>query len=139
MISDDIVKQSLDIYSSLKFRSANPNQYTIFASIALASQNSSQANLKVVSLATGVKCLPESRFSSNGDTIHDCHAEILARRGFIRWLLEEVGRTAVSESTSSTRSTPSLWIERHNHGDIRKWSLKKGLTLHLYISTIPCL
>ncbi|GJJ07391.1 hypothetical protein Clacol_001593 [Clathrus columnatus] len=124
MISDDIVSKTIDFYSSLKFQPANINQYTILASITLVNHISQTS--KLVSLATGVKCLPESRLSFSGDVIHDSHAEILARRGFIRWLLEEVGRVI-------TASSPSPWIDCE-----QKWHLRDGVTVHLYVSTLPC-
>lgn len=140
MSSDDIVKETLNIYSSLRFQPANVNQYNILASIALRLDHVPQIDLsivKVISVATGAKCLPESRLSFSGDTIHDSHAEILARRGFIRWLLEEVRRSAAFEShTAKPGCAPSLWIERDDEG--HKWHFKKGVTLHLYISTLPC-
>jgi tRNA-specific adenosine deaminase 1 len=44
----------------------------------------------VVSLATGTKCIGnglEKEKSSTGNLLHDSHAEVLARRGFIVYIL----------------------------------------------------
>ncbi|CDR00789.1 unnamed protein product, partial [Oncorhynchus mykiss] len=38
----------------------------------------------VVSLGTGNRCVKGEELSLKGDTVNDCHAEIISRRGFIR-------------------------------------------------------
>jgi tRNA-specific adenosine deaminase 1 len=43
-------------------------------------------SLRCLSLATGVKCLPSNKvIQAQGLALHDCHAEILALRGFNRF------------------------------------------------------
>lgn len=43
-------------------------------------------SLHCLSLATGVKCLPSNKvIQAQGLALHDCHAEILALRGFNRF------------------------------------------------------
>ncbi|EGO27228.1 hypothetical protein SERLADRAFT_434997 [Serpula lacrymans var. lacrymans S7.9] len=122
---DDIfVTDSLAIYSSLNFKPA-PGKFTIMASFALTSANNSTR--KVIALSTGSKCLPEVRLPLKGDILHDCHAEVLARRCAVRWFLEEIARFAADQR--------SEWIERHPSG---KFSLKEGLRMIMYISTVPC-
>ena len=47
-------------------------------------------DVKVLALATGSKCLPEVDLPTDGSLVHDSHAEVLARRCFIRcgtWFL----------------------------------------------------
>ena len=123
MVSDSVVRATLNLYSTLKFRPTNPAQYTILSSLTLVHRTGS---ITPISLATGSKCLPATRLSANGDAVHDSHAEVLARRGAIRWLMEEICR-------STQRS--SEWLERKKTG---KWGLKTGVSLHMYISTLPC-
>lgn len=38
----------------------------------------------VVSLGTGNRCVKGDSLSLKGETVNDCHAEIISRRGFIR-------------------------------------------------------
>src|SRR5690242_14301350 len=79
---DAIVRSSLACYTSLHLHPANPLQYTVLSTFTVVRAEEGDPAIKVVSLATGVKCLPASRLSPIGDTVHDSHAEILARRGF---------------------------------------------------------
>ncbi|KZT72685.1 hypothetical protein DAEQUDRAFT_664117 [Daedalea quercina L-15889] len=114
---------AIELYSRLAFK-IPPNQFTILAAFILTRSGQS----KVISLATGSKCLPTERFSKTGDALHDSHAEVLARRGALRWLMDEVRRASEGQQESS-------WLERIRTG---KYSLREGVHLHLYVSTVPC-
>ncbi|KAF8592474.1 adenosine deaminase/editase [Ramaria rubella] len=120
-LSDSVARTTLSLYSALKFRPANPAQYTILSSFTLIHRSGSIAP---ISLATGSKCLPAARLSTNGDAVHDSHAEVLARRGAVRWLMKEMCRSATKRSA---------WLEPKASG---KWGLKDGVSVHMYISTL---
>jgi len=133
-LSEAIVRSSLSLYASLKFRPASPLQYNILSTFTLVKSGRSDSGtaenpvINPVSLGTGVKCLPEAKHSLIGDALNDSHAEVIARRGFIRWILSELRDTAKA-------ATSSQWIEPKSSG---KWGLCKGVSLHMYISTLPC-
>ena len=112
-----------ELYSSLAVKTP-PGQYTILAAFILTCASA----VKVISFATGSKCLPTNRFSKTGDALHDSHAEVLARRGAARWLMEEVRRASVGQQDSA-------WLLKGSGG---KYSLKEGVHTHLYVSTVPC-
>lgn len=114
-----------DLYSSLAVK-IPPGQYTILAAFILTRTCPSTA--KVVSLATGSKCLPTDRSPKTGDALHDSHAEVLARRGAVRWLMEEVRRASIGQQDSA-------WLMKASDG---QYSLKDGVHVHLYVSTVPC-
>ncbi|KAI0761707.1 adenosine deaminase/editase [Irpex lacteus] len=120
---DEIVALIHSHYASLNFKPP-PNQFTILAGFALSNAN---GVTKVISLGSGSKCLPASKLGHGGDLVHDSHAEVLARRGAVRFLMEEVHRAA-----DTTRG--SRWLE-WSEG---KYRLRDGVKVHLYVSTPPC-
>ena len=120
--ADEIADSVLSVYSRLNPRLPE-GRWTILAAVVL----SSSSGLKPISLGTGVKCLPADRLSSNGDDIHDSHAEVLARRGAIRWFMEEIGRL--------NSQSDCQWLLRGGNG---KFMLRDNVLVHLYVSMIPC-
>ncbi|KAG6830619.1 hypothetical protein H0H92_015711 [Tricholoma furcatifolium] len=113
---DEDIKSILSIYSSLSFKPP-AGQYTIAASFYLSSTSTPT---KVISFATGTKCLPTSRYPLKGEALLDSHAEILARRGAIRWFLLEVLHC------ESPGQYESLWIQRRTDG---RYELKKDVRI----------
>ncbi|OBZ76970.1 Double-stranded RNA-specific editase 1 [Grifola frondosa] len=119
--ADFIASEVHSLYYSVKFKPPL-EQFTILASFVVVNADS----LKIISLATGSKCLPASRLPKEGDAVHDSHAEVLARRGAVRWFMEEVQRA---------NSSASDWIQKDTDG---KYSLREGIRVILYVSTVPC-
>ncbi|KAG9014290.1 hypothetical protein FRB90_005468 [Tulasnella sp. 427] len=121
-------------------RSNGTPQWCILAGIvliqpgAISSTGSPSRNpdlMKCISLGTGTKCLPESKLPPNGDILHDSHAEVLARRGAIRWLYEEILRWTKNGERSD-------WVERGEKDEGELFRLKPGIQAHMYVSTLPC-
>ncbi|KAJ8287916.1 hypothetical protein COCON_G00005750 [Conger conger] len=81
----------------------------------------------VVSLGTGNRCVKGEELSLKGDTVNDCHAEIISRRGFIRFLY--------SELMKHHAGTEESLFEPAEDGKLR---VRPDVTFHLYISTAPC-
>ncbi|KAF8760944.1 Adenosine-deaminase (editase) domain [Rhizoctonia solani] len=99
---DEIARACIDKYTSHRefwpdVRSNGVPQFTVLA---------------------GAKCLPFNKLPKSGEALHDSHAEVLARRGAIRWLY------------SHLLSGESEWV-----CDRR---LRRGTQVWLYISTLPC-
>ncbi|XP_052000428.1 double-stranded RNA-specific adenosine deaminase [Xyrauchen texanus] len=82
----------------------------------------------VVSLGTGNRCVKGEELSLRGDTVNDCHAEIVSRRGFIRFLYGELMKHWESPGDQSI-------FEVAEDGKLK---IKSDITFHLYISTAPC-
>lgn len=121
------VLKVLDLYSSFGFAPQH-SQYTVLASFFLI--RSGTTDIKVISLGTGTKCLPANRLSPKGEIVNDSHAEVLARRSAVLWFLEEIQRIC------SVDAYRSPWLD-HLCSDGR-YSLRDGVKLNLYISTVPC-
>ncbi|XP_061632708.1 double-stranded RNA-specific adenosine deaminase [Phyllopteryx taeniolatus] len=80
----------------------------------------------VVSLGTGNRCVKGEELSLKGDTVNDGHAEIISRRGFVRFLY--------SELLKHFEGTDSIFEVVEDN----KLRIKTDITFHLYISTAPC-
>uniref|UniRef100_A0A672YSW9 Adenosine deaminase RNA specific n=1 Tax=Sphaeramia orbicularis TaxID=375764 RepID=A0A672YSW9_9TELE len=81
----------------------------------------------VVSLGTGNRCVKGEELSLKGETVNDCHAEIISRRGFVRFLYSELLRHYDGADNS-------IFEPAENN----KLQIKSDITFHLYISTAPC-
>ncbi|XP_042280038.1 double-stranded RNA-specific adenosine deaminase [Thunnus maccoyii] len=81
----------------------------------------------VVSLGTGNRCVKGEELSLKGDTVNDCHAEIISRRGFVRFLYSELLKHYDGADDSIFEPAEKT-----------KLRIKSDITFHLYISTAPC-
>ncbi|CAK9787422.1 hypothetical protein CC85DRAFT_267281 [Cutaneotrichosporon oleaginosum] len=127
---EDVVHAALETYARLPkhgkptVRDNGVKEWTVFASVVLTSPTTSP---RVASIGAGVKCLPANRLPPLGDTVHDSHAEVLARRGFVRFLLSEAA-TLLAGQESAVLSQPSPG----------KFALLPDVEVWLYISALPC-
>ncbi|KAI8138465.1 adenosine deaminase/editase [Fennellomyces sp. T-0311] len=78
--------------------------------------------IQVVSLGTGLKCLPYSKLCKQGQLVHDSHAETIARRGFLSYVMDQIGK-------------PDGPFRATGEGRV---ILRPGYTFHMYISQSPC-
>ncbi|NXF13047.1 DSRAD deaminase, partial [Smithornis capensis] len=85
----------------------------------------------VVSIGTGNRCVKGEELSLKGETVNDCHAEIISRRGFVRFLYSELMKYDPSNPSSAEES-----IFEPAGG--KKLKTKSSVTFHLYVSTAPC-
>jgi tRNA-specific adenosine deaminase 1 len=123
---DKAISNIFEIYSSLSFTPPH-SQYTVLASFFLL--HSQSHKVKVLSVATGTKCLPADKLSHRGEVVHDSHAEVLARRSALRWFFDEIVRCCVDSSSHSE------WILQNAEGS---FALRDDVRLNLYVSSLPC-
>lgn len=100
---------------------------------------------KVVAIGTGSKCFANNNNDEHGMVLHDMHAEVLARRSFVRFLYDQLlamvdGMPIRKHYTficqifiGSILEKPSIFYLEGE--EIR---LKPELKFHLYVNTIPC-
>ncbi|KAF9355154.1 tRNA-specific adenosine deaminase 1 [Mortierella sp. AD094] len=95
--------------------------------------------VECISLATGSKCLPQGKLSPRGDLLNDCHAEVLARRGFNRWCLMEMQSCISHFDNTKNRFRHIGDHDAVSSGDKPLFELVDPRTqFHLYVSQAPC-
>ncbi|KAI6647288.1 Double-stranded RNA-specific adenosine deaminase [Oopsacas minuta] len=96
----------------------------VFACIFLETPDN---QFQIVSVGSGTRCCAGSVISCSGDVIHDTHAEIMARRALIRYLMHNLKGYYNQESSG----------DMFEEGDY-SLSIRDGFKFHLYISHAPC-
>lgn len=125
-LGSEIVGLVYDKYHSLK-QSGKPqdHEWTVLSSI-VEERNGSK---RVIVLTTGTKCIGATSLSPQGFIVNDCHAEILSRRGFILYLMEQLKLCKENPEDDTIFTCKS---------DSNKYCLKEGIRYHMYISQSPC-
>ncbi|CAF1074416.1 unnamed protein product [Didymodactylos carnosus] len=97
-------------------------------SCILLTKDDNFQQIQVLSIGTGNCSLLETNYVDDGTVIHDCHAEILARRGFIKFLIHQL-QIAGDDVEKSIFELNTL---------NNKFQLKDSYQFHLFISSLPC-
>ena len=135
----------------------NENEWTVYAVIVAAEENADPSSSRywVVSCATGTKC---SSFTppmgiSKDETgkfkttiLPDCHAEVLARRGLMYSLFQEIQQDVSNRENFEQYQNRLLEVYHTNEEGENaspssipyKYKLREGVSIHLYISDSPC-
>jgi double-stranded RNA-specific adenosine deaminase len=84
--------------------------------------------VRVVALGSGTKCVGGDQLSCSGRTVHDSHAEVVARRSLIRWLYSQLHRADKKDSVAIRNEQP---------GCDKPFQLRP-FKLWFYTSQTPC-
>ncbi|KAK7117123.1 hypothetical protein R3I94_022625 [Phoxinus phoxinus] len=105
-------------------------EWTLLAAVVLLTDSSDQKTVQkqVVSLGTGTKCIGQSAMSMKGDILNDSHAEVIARRGGVRYLTEQLHRAVTGQSSD-------VFCPGAGKG---KWTVKPGVSFLFFTSQTPC-
>lgn len=113
---------------NLGFRSRG-SKWTVIAGIA--AWNEDTGEFELLSLGTGVKCLPDFRLASHRDSlIHDGHAEVVCRRSFMLFLFGQLSDVKTKKSVQSNYLVYDPVTRLHS------WN--PSCKLVMYTSHSPC-
>ncbi|XP_014241002.1 double-stranded RNA-specific editase 1 isoform X2 [Cimex lectularius] len=126
--ANKIVEIVLEHYYDLMANHQDYAKRKVLAGVLMSTEED-LSDIQMISLGTGTKCVGGEHISVKGAVLNDCHAEIIARRGLIRFFYKQLllhTDPATAESSIFERS------------DTSGFRLKPQFKFHLYISTSPC-
>ncbi|EMD00627.1 hypothetical protein BAUCODRAFT_51391, partial [Baudoinia panamericana UAMH 10762] len=98
-------------------------------------------NLTCAALATGMKCLSHAKLPLvKGNVLHDSHAEVLAIRGFNRWLVDECAELARrgEQESDGQESRTNYDDDDNDTTEPQPFALRADVEIHMYASQAPC-
>ncbi|XP_045601488.1 tRNA-specific adenosine deaminase 1 [Procambarus clarkii] len=125
IFGDKVAEACISKFKSLG-KTGKPKESTEWTLLAcFIKEDHHKETLEVVALGTGSKCLGAQQLPSAGDVLHDSHAEVIARRAFMLYLLDQVEK--------ASKSNISIFEQKDG-----KFALKSGISFHFYGSHTPC-
>ena len=97
----------------------------VFAAVLMTRPASYGA--EIVSIGSGTSFINHHRYQipiKNGETVLDCHAEVLARRGLVEFLFHQIKTAQYDKSILSKIAG--------------KYQVKEGVRFHLFVNKVPC-
>ena len=82
-----IVNACINQYLSIKKGKPLTNEWTVISAIVGVIEGT---KIEILSLGTGSKCIGKSSMSPKGNVLNDSHAEVIARRAFLKCLYNEI-------------------------------------------------
>ncbi|KAJ2086012.1 hypothetical protein IW138_005968 [Coemansia sp. RSA 986] len=104
------------------------HEWTVLAGFVIQDTKAQDKEFECVALGTGLKCQHRGQLSKFGDSLHDFHAEIVARRALLVYFINQL--------YSHLHNTSSSVFERDSENN--RFTLRSHLRLHLYTSQCPC-
>ena len=85
-------------------------------------------NFTIVSIGTGTKSIPRSFMNMDGFVLNDCHAEVIARWGFLKYLFSQLELSVTGIES----------IFKSNKVSQKPFQLLDNVRIHMFISEPPC-
>lgn len=126
-LANKISELCLQFYDKLpnSKRLHKETEWTILSAIVM---QRNECDFEIVAMGTGTKCIGANLLSAGGNILNDSHAEIVARRAFIRFLLHQVKATRGG-------SAESIF---HFNENTKSFNLMDGVKFHMFTTSSPC-
>jgi double-stranded RNA-specific adenosine deaminase len=131
--ADRVAQCALDAFrSALKTANASESLFSDFRTVlaAVIASDDASNTLYCVSLGAGTKILSDAQMAQDGGkgrVLSDMHGEVLARRGFVRVVLEDLVAGRAKEGCLALLDFSGP-----------RPRFRDGISLHLYTSSAPC-
>jgi hypothetical protein len=138
MGESDSAQIALRAYESLRGRfRAQESEWTVLSCVVARRGVGGDGGARVVSLATGTKCLGPGAQCRQGRALGDCHAEVLARRGLRLFLLNEL-EAALRRGNGGPDAASLIERAPGTPSEQARWRLRADVRLELFVSELPC-
>ncbi|XP_055678731.1 tRNA-specific adenosine deaminase 1 [Lutzomyia longipalpis] len=127
MIANDVVRMCAEFFEKQLPKAGKPlngREWTVLCAIV----KEEGGELEVVAMGTGTKCIGADLMCESGDIVNDSHAEIVTRRAFLRYLMEQM---------TFARQLKASIFEFTPHGE-KKFILRTGCKFHFFTTHSPC-
>lgn len=111
------------------------SEWTTLAAIVQSTETKFGLDYKVISMCTGTKCLGRKELSPNGDKLSDSHAEVLARRGLLLYLYDQIISSVKDKHAFPIFTTESCGSSEKS---AMSFVLLPGISFHMFITQLPC-
>ena len=127
-VADRIALKCHRLYDQLCRNALYPQSSAdVIAAVILLRNDTEEA--QIVAMGSGSKCINGHHLSRSGTAVQDCHAEVVARRAFMRFLYTQAMTVLHDAANESIFEVPAP-------GKLLK--LKQSIRFILYISKPPC-
>lgn len=131
-VNADLIEQHvMRKFNQLTAGRQENQDYKVLAGIVMTI-NLNFKKAMVVAISTGTKCINGGNMCLNGTAINDSHAEVIARRCFMKYLYTQLEWVCGSDPFYVEKS---IFIKNPNGFT---FTLKPHFQFHLYINTAPC-
>lgn len=103
-------------------------EWTILSAIVMQRDTET---FEVIAMGTGTKCIGANMLTANGDILNDSHAEVIARRAFIRFLLHQI--SALKQDGADVKSIFHPPDDKH-----KRFKLMENVKFHMFTTSTPC-
>ena len=132
LFADRVACCAIEAFERLSSAAGLAYRQTVVAAVVCVDrrEDDSEPTFLAVSLGSGTKFLRAAQIRSDeaGARVRDCHAEVLARRGFQRYLCAQLA--------ACLRGEASVLLPPEQAGG--RFALAPGVSFHLYSSSQPC-
>ncbi|UJR36349.1 hypothetical protein I4U23_029076 [Adineta vaga] len=127
-LADRIASCIQEKFNQLTHNDVRLQRRKVLAGVVVT-RNFNLDTIEVICITTGTKCISGDRLTLNGQSLNDCHAEIVSRRCLIRYCYQQL------QSLIEDNNFDSIF---ERIPDTDQFRLKTSVAFHLYISTSPC-
>ena len=134
MVEEILPKLVIDFFHQKIPKKGKPcelkKEWTVLSAFVL--QDHKAKKFEVIALGTGTKCLGQNEISDFGDLVHDSHAEVIAKRAFVLYLMDQAKKSFEGQKSILEQQQDQQTKSQH------LLKLSEDYDIYFYSSFPPC-